>query len=128
MDFKAVLKPSFKPKFQFLPLVNGQTPVLCEGETLISVGESSIVNTGVFPNDVEESFSSQILNTSVPEKYYLTPKECSRILKLATKTGCRPPKTIEALLLKQGGNYYSIPSKSAECVRTQKKETSTVHL
>ncbi len=115
-------KPSFKPKFQFLSLVNGQTPAWCEGEMLMCVGDSSIVNTGECPNDVEESFSSQILETSVPEKYYLNPKECTRILTLATKSGCRPPKTIEALLLKQGGTYSSIPSKSAECALMVKKK------
>ena len=118
-------KPSSRPKFQFLPLTNGPTPEWCEGETLISAGGSLTVNIGACPNVVAESFSSQILETSVPAKYFLTPNECNRILKLATKVDCRPPQTIEYLLLKQGGKYSSTPTKSAACVRTQKQATKT---
>ena len=51
--------------------------------------------------------SWRILQESVPQKYYLSPAVCSRILRLAVKAGCPPPAEIEYLLLKQGGRYPS---------------------
>lgn len=64
----------------------------------------------------KESFSWQILQANVPEKYYLSPAHCSRILICAVLAGCPPPKPIEEILLKQGGVYPSSnPFPDCEC-------------
>ena len=64
----------------------------------------------------QESFSWQILQANVPEKYYLSPAHCSRILICAVLAGCPPPKPIEEILLKQGGVYPSSnPFPDCEC-------------
>lgn len=60
MDFRPSWNPSFKPKFQFLPLVNGQTPAWCEGEMLMCVGESSIVNILGCTPTTSKNFSRRI--------------------------------------------------------------------
>ena len=71
--------------------------------------------------------SWQILQTSVPEKYYLSPAVCSRILRLAAKAGCPPPAEIEYLLLKQGGRYPScVPSSSGGCGQWQSRAIKKV--
>lgn len=49
-----------------------------------------------------ESSLWQILEDSVPQKYYLSPVICSRFLRLAQTTGCPPPEPVEYLLIKQG--------------------------
>ena len=82
-----ILKPCWNhsqtPKFQCLLLENGQLPVWCEGESLISVGESWTPNIGEGPDFVnkEEGCSSwQILEENAAEKYYLSPAKCTHIL------------------------------------------------
>ena len=65
----------------------------------------------------EENVSSswQILEDSVPQKYYLNPTNCTHILTLAERAGCPPAKEIEYLLIKQGGKYQSyVPLRKEE--------------
>ncbi len=97
------------PKFQCLLLEDGLTPVWCEGERLTCAGGSWMPSIGeeapgLF-NEESESSSWQILEDGVPQKYYLSPVQCSRFLRLAERAGTPPPKEIEQLLLKQGGHY-----------------------
>ena len=106
------------PKFQCLLLDSGQMPEWCEGDDVISPGASWTPNIGQTPelHAGKESFSWQILQANVPEKYYLSPAHCSRILICAVLAGCPPPKPIEEILLKQGGVYPSSnPFPDCEC-------------
>ena len=119
--------PSQIPKFQCLLLEDGQMPEWCEGDNLTSHGDCLMPDIGEGPalsNDENASSSYRILEDSVPQKYYITPAVCTKILRLAERTGCPPPKKIEYLLLKQGGKYpSSIPFKTGVCGGTHKKAT-----
>ena len=120
-------KPSQTPKFQCLLLEDGQMPEWCEGDALTSHGDLWTPNIGESPDwfsGENESFSWQILEDGALEKYYIPPSLCGRILHLAERVGCPPPKEIEYLLLKQGGQYQSsMPFKTGVCGATQKKAT-----
>lgn len=97
------------PRFQCL-LVDGHTPEWCEGDALIPLGDCWTPSIGENPpsySGASACSSWQILQASVPEKYYLSPGLCSRFLRLAVRAGCPPPKEVEYLLLKQGGRYPS---------------------
>lgn len=108
-----ILRPcsrrSQTPTFQFLLLEDGPTPEWCEAEGLTSAGGSWTPNIGQAPawRDGREFSSWRILEGGVLTKYCLSPAQCSRFLRLAEKAGCPPPRIIEALLLKQGGEYPS---------------------
>ena len=115
------------PSFQCLLLEDGQMPEWCEGDHLISHGDSWMPDIGQSPHwhDGSESSSWQILEDSVPQKYYLSPAQCSRFLFLAQKAGCPPPQEIEALLFKQGGAYLSSdPFRDSGCGELQSMETN----
>lgn len=114
------------PKFQFLLLEDGQMPEWCEGDAVISHGAFWTPSIGQAPGSpgVKESFLWQILQASVPEKYYLSPAQCSRILACAALAGCPPPQPIEQILLKQGGVYPSPnPFPACECAAVPNTET-----
>ena len=51
--------------------------------------------------DAEESFLSQILQENVPEKYYLSQRACSGILRRASARGKELPELLERALEKQ---------------------------
>ena len=108
-----ILEPSYPlsqtPRFQCLLRESGQEPEWCEGERLTSAGGSWTPSIGQAPDWQDGSvFSSwQTLEQNVPEKYFLSPGQCSRFLLLAQRAGCPPPTEIEALLKKQGGVYPS---------------------
>ena len=119
--------PSQPPRFQCLLLDDGQMPEWCEGERLTSLGGSWMPNIGEGPDyNSEEGASSswRILEDSVPPKYFITTAVCSKILRLAQRAGCPPPREIEYLLLKQGGSYpSSTPFKTDVCVAMPKRAT-----
>lgn len=96
-------------QFQYLPLDGGHTLEWCEGEHPIWPGGLWTPSIGQGPgwHDGSESLSWQILEGDVLTKYCLSPTQCSKFLRLAEKAGCPPPRIIEALLLKQGGEYPS---------------------
>lgn len=104
------LNPSQTPRFQCLLRECGQTPEWLEGERLTCAGglwTPSIGENPQPPSGGGVSSSWRILEGSVPERFYLSPAVCSRILKLAEIAGCPPPPEIEYLLKKQGGRYLS---------------------
>jgi hypothetical protein len=58
-------------------------------------------NTSEYPNAVEESFLSQILQADVPEKYYLSKKACQGIIRRAEARGKELPGMLKTALEKQ---------------------------
>ena len=64
-------------------------------------GENTTVNFGESPSVVKESRLSQILEDSVPEKYYLSAKACRGILTRAERRGKTLPPELEAALIAQ---------------------------
>ena len=127
------LEPSYPlsqtPKFQCLLLEDGQEPEWCEGDHLTSAGGSWMPSIGQAPDwhDGSASFLWQTLEGSVPTKYYLSPGQCSHFLHLAEIAGCPPPTEIEALLLKQGGEYRSPDPFNASVCEHQPKEDLRRH-
>ena len=127
--------PSRTPKFQCLLREDGETPEWCEGERLMCAGGSWTPSIGESPglfSEEKESSLWRILEDSVPQKYYLSPAQCSHFLHLAEIAGCPPPAEIEALLLKQGGAYQSpAPFNASVCGppprsgRKQRSETAS---
>ena len=123
--------PSRAPKFQCLLLDAGPMQEWCEGDGAIWHGVSWTLSIGRGPGlpAGSESLLWQILQASVPQRYYLSPGQCTRILGFAARVGCPPPKIIEALLLMQGGRYpLSCPftdSKCAEQPQTEIDNTSS---
>src|SRR5512138_101325 len=69
-----------KPKFQCLDLASGHTPDWLEFHQAPSLGESLTLNISDSPNDAKECLLHTVLEETVPEKYYLTPKACRGIL------------------------------------------------
>jgi len=114
-------------KFQCLLLEDGQMPVWCEGELLTSFGGlwTPSIGEGLGFHSGEKEYSSwRILEADAPEKYYLNPVICSRLLRLAEIAGCPPPPEIEYLLMKQGGRYpSSTPFKTGVCGEPQETKT-----
>ncbi len=109
MDLKPSYPRSQASRFQCLLLDAGQTPEWCEGDALTSRGGSWTPSIGQSPGWPGDSASSswRILEGGVLPRYCLSPGQCSRFLKLAARAGCPPPVEIEALFLKQGGEYPS---------------------
>lgn len=74
--------PSRTPKFQCLLREDGETPEWCEGERLMCAGGSWTPSIGQAPEGWHEGsgFSSwRILEADVPQTYYLSPVQCSRM-------------------------------------------------
>ncbi len=66
-------------------------------------GSFGILNTSECPKDAVESSLSQILEATVPSKYYLTKKACLGILRRARERGKPLPPQLEAALKAQAG-------------------------
>ena len=64
----------------------------------VSRGACSTHNTGECPKDARESTLSQILQADAPEKYYLSAKACSGILRRAEKCGKELPTMLREAL------------------------------
>jgi hypothetical protein len=62
-----------------------------------------MLNIGVFPSEEKESFLSQILEDSPPEKYYLSSRACMGILRRAKERGKTLPPMLEQALIAQAG-------------------------
>ena len=117
--------PSAAPAFQCLSL-NGQMQEWCEGGNLNFLGESWMPNISESLSSFKEEreyLLSVILEDSVPTKYYISPKTCSKILRLSENSKIRIPDPIEGILIKQGGKYRtSDPFKTGKCEEEQKEE------
>ena len=85
----------------YLSLRNGSDVDLSWRTISLLAGEYSMPNTGESPRDVRESTLSQILEVSVPERYYLSPKACMGILKRAASRGKALPEVLRVALEEQ---------------------------
>ena len=63
--------------------------------------EFSTLNTGVCPNEEQESTLSQILLAKVPAKYFLSQKACLGILRRASVRGKELPAVLKRALERQ---------------------------
>ena len=63
-----------------------------------SLGERLMLNTGEYPNVVEESILSSILEENAPTKYYLSARACQGILNRAERRGKKLPEMLEKAL------------------------------
>jgi hypothetical protein len=73
-----------------------------------SAGEFWTAGISEWPNDAVECSLSQILEESVPQKYFLSPKACAGVLKRAKKRGKSLPPSLQAAL-EQGAQEMNEP-------------------
>ena len=67
-------------------------------------GGASILNTGLAPRKEENVYSlSQILEDTVPEKYFLSERACLGILRRSLKRGKTLPEVLQTALIRQAG-------------------------
>lgn len=93
-------------EFMFLKITLGDGDILGQPYWEILspyVGESSTLNTGVFPRVVRGSSLWQILEPHPQRKYYLSRKACLGILRRARKRGKELPATLKLALEMQSG-------------------------
>ena len=69
--------------------------------------ESLMHSGGAYPSVENESSLSQILQTRVPQKYYLSPKACLGILRRASVRGKELPPVLKAALERQAAQEES---------------------
>ena len=89
---------------QFLDLrrvADGTKPEQLPETDGLWLGDSSMLNTGEFPNVENVSRLSQILEDNVPEKYYLSQKACEGILRRAERMGKKLPDVLKTALEQQ---------------------------
>lgn len=65
----------------------------------LSRGESWTLNTSEYPNDVVESTLSQVVEPSVPQKYFLSERACLGILSRVDRKPKEPPQELTDALL-----------------------------
>ena len=90
--------------FQCLRLTNGQMPERSWEKVSLLPGDSSMRSFGEYPNVENVSTLSQILQTGVPEKYYLSQKACLGILRRASARGKQLPEILQKALEKQAAS------------------------
>lgn len=89
---------SQRPIFQCLQADDGQTPAWYEAAEFASHGASLTRNIGACPNVERESTLSEVLEMNVPQKYSLSPKACSGVLRRAKRRGKELPELLKAAL------------------------------
>ena len=67
-------------------------------------GDSLMLSFGEYPREENVSTLSQILQTGVPEKYYLSPKACLGILRRASVRGKELPELLKKALERQAAS------------------------
>ena len=88
-------------KFLYLTTASGHPPVWSKPNTSRSGGECWMLNTSELPNDAKGSTLSAILQESVPDRFYLSPKACHSILVRVKNRNKTLPDTLQQALLAQ---------------------------
>lgn len=96
-----------QPQYLSLRKVNGQKPDALWAILSPSLGERLMPNTGVSPREESESSLSQILEETPHQKYYLSAKACTGILKRAEKRGRELPEILKEALIRQAQGVQS---------------------
>lgn len=94
-------KKSDKVKFLFLQMGNGQMQDWLACRDVKLRGECLTLNIGECPNEESASSLSQILQSDVPEKYYLSARACQGILRRAKERGKELPEILKEVLERQ---------------------------
>ena len=94
-SLKKSAKSKMKPYIFLCLRRNGQQPEKLWEMIIPLPIEYSMRNTSESLKDAEESFLSQILQENVPEKYYLSQRACSGILRRASARGKELPELLE---------------------------------
>ena len=89
------------PTFNCLILSDGLEREWCEADAVILPGGYSTLNIGESPNVAVESSLSQILEGSVPDKYFLSATACAGILRRAERRGKKLPDMLRVALERQ---------------------------
>lgn len=104
-DFRTVLEEICKIKDETVHIPMPEKKWTTAGEIVGKIIplpiEYSMRNTSESLKDAEESFLSQILQENVPEKYYLSQRACSGILRRASARGKELPELLKRALEKQ---------------------------
>ena len=87
----------------------GLLPGLCWDRDSLLLGEYWTLNFGVSPREEIASSLSQILEDTVPVKYYLSPTACGGIIRRSEKRGKVLPAILKQALLMQAGQ---VPEKT----------------
>jgi hypothetical protein len=82
----------------------GKTVDLAAVFSTTFLGEFWTLNTSEFPSDADASSLWQVLEPEAPQKYYLSPKACSGILRRAEKRGKKLPTLLEHCLQMVAGS------------------------
>ena len=82
---------------------HGLLPGLLWEKDSLSLGGYWTLNFGESPRDAAESSLSQILEATVPEKYYLSPKACGGIIRRSGNRGKKLPEILDRALRLQAG-------------------------
>ena len=90
-----------KPPQFFVLQTGGLVRDVFWGVDLALHGESLMLNTGESPNAAAESRLSQILEETVPQKYYLSALVCKSILNRAKNRGKELPEILRRALEQQ---------------------------
>ena len=88
------------------------TPGLLWEKDSLSLGGYWTLNFGVSPKEEIASSLSQILEDTVPEKYYLSPTACGGIIRRSEKRGKELPAILKQALLMQAGQNIQNPRKT----------------
>ena len=93
------------------------------------LGQSGRLNTSACPKGAVESSLSQILQASVPSRYYLSKTACRGILRRAEERGKPLPPQLELALKLQAGIIRPPPGVAvSDLLQTAMDEQHTVHL
>ena len=108
-DFRAVLQAFCDISGENLPSIElprgGGNLLGASWETVSALpGESMTLNFGESPNGVRESTLSQILDLNAPDKYSLSQRACSGILRRAEKRGKVLPDMLKDALMEVVGS------------------------
>ena len=95
------MSPAFYPATE-----DGTLPSSFEGWSnsgMASLGGYLTLNTSEWPKDAAVCSLSDILETDVPQKFYLSPKACRGILRRAKRRGKELPRSLAARTRGGGG-------------------------
>ena len=95
------LKKSQRPTFQCLIAEDGQQPGWLEAGGEVRLGGCWTLNIGEYPSEENVSSLYAVLETTVPDKYFLSAKACWGILRRAQEKQKEIPQDLKIALLER---------------------------